>query len=178
MIVGGLTTFYLSIVNCTSYKLHQRLASLLTDYRKYGKPPNFDKVAERSNFLSSVYFYYVFFGIIAYGIISRKESHHCFEVQLTVERNLFCGAFSGTWFPININVHLVFLMQTVLCIVILAPCALCCFIFLEMVEFLLTHIDHLGGYLEQVFQKSGNERRNMIKLCVEYHQYTLSSYMH
>nr|CAI5853082.1 unnamed protein product [Callosobruchus analis] len=43
-----------------------------------------------------------------------------------------------------------------------------------MVDFLLTHIDHLEDYLEYVFQRTGNERRNMIKLCVEYHQHTLS----
>nr|CAI5853083.1 unnamed protein product [Callosobruchus analis] len=175
MIVGGLTTLHLSVVNSVSYKLYQRLAVLLTDFRRYGKPANFDKVAERSNFLSSVYTFYCFFGCVAYGIASRKESHQCFEVQLTVERNLFCGAFTVAWFPININLHLIFFMQILLCVVVLAPCALCCFIFVEMVEFVLTHIDHLEDHVENVFQKSGNERRNMIKFCVEYHQHTLSS---
>nr|CAI5853071.1 unnamed protein product [Callosobruchus analis] len=109
-----------------------------------------------------------------YAGLTQIDAKQCKEISANVEINTFCGTYLPFWLPFDVNTKFIFCCQLGIIIWLLLPGSIYCFIYYEIVEILVTRIDHLVLYLEKVFMESDvARRRQMLKFCVDYHAHIL-----
>ncbi|XP_063907401.1 odorant receptor 4-like [Zophobas morio] len=132
-----------------------RLLMEMSNFEKFGKPPNFDQEDETLNFVST-----------------RKEE--CEEKNRNDDLNENCGFVTPIWTPFSTKNHVVYyLLQAyvVVCVqLLLKPSALVTFTGFELTTHLILRIKQLNQMIHKIFVNTNYEiARRRLNNCLVYH---------
>lgn len=156
------------------YKRWTGFLNDLIDFRKFGKPPNFDDVVAKGNFYSKIYLIYCTIGMIVYSINTLATAAECRKVQAQTDDYLFCGSFLPTWLPYHIDSRIIFALQFGLSQFIVSPSASLYYIYCEATEFIISHMDNLKSHIHGVFEEPDQATRvEKLRFCLGYHHHIM-----
>ncbi|XP_076274670.1 odorant receptor 49b-like isoform X2 [Rhynchophorus ferrugineus] len=176
--IEGITGFGYSIIVCSAFQYNYndwcKFFNDVTNKTRFGKPPNYDKVASITNFIAKFCFWFTSFFVVLYGIISFRDTKDC---ELSNERygtHEICDAVTPLWWstatidPWTKSVITASLLIS--CELYLPPSAVVAVMVLECVLMVQEKIYHL----KQLFKESINEddlfkRRRKFNFCIRYH---------
>ncbi|KAF7284539.1 hypothetical protein GWI33_021989 [Rhynchophorus ferrugineus] len=151
----------------------------LSDFKNFGKPPQYEKAQRTGNLISKVTFLYGVLGITAYVGISLLDSKRCH--RMNAEKNLHevCGTLSPAWWPngdqIGFWAHTFLLtMQIVSGMIYLTSSFVLNTIPLEGYGLIISMIHHLKEQIIEIMEiENENEQEKRIKKMISYHQYII-----
>lgn len=89
----------------------------ISNFGKFGKPPDVEKIVKRTNLLSKLFGYYLITATIAYALNASYEGYKCENRNRENNLKKFCMSVSPIWMPFevkNLYVRIVFLcFQTI-----------------------------------------------------------------
>ncbi|KAG5890283.1 hypothetical protein JTB14_031881 [Gonioctena quinquepunctata] len=162
-----------TLSNASMFHYHLKkwttLFNQVTDFRKFGKPANFEKVQDRGNFFCIFYVVTCSFGAILYSIVTLFQTM-CHDENL----EQICGTMLPIWIPFEnispIIVKLIFTIQFILINAVVTPAAVISFFSFETTELIISHINHLKILFSDVFEDiDENIRYERLRFCIEYH---------
>ena len=146
----------------------------LSDFEKFGTPPNFDQRNKKLTFLSRIY--KTFIDVIIFNLCLERlfRAKSCERENLRRKFKEICGLVVTTWVPFDIEVfplkHILYLWQCYTMLFTMKGAALVSFSLMESMEHLLVRIQHLKGLLLKTVDTEDEKLRNeTLAKCVEYH---------
>ncbi|XP_072392131.1 uncharacterized protein [Diabrotica undecimpunctata] len=152
----------------------------ISDFTKFGKPRDFDRVNAKYNRYSKFQYCYLQFMILGAVIGSTAfRGQECEQLNEERHTDEVCGLFAYTWMPFNINyfpVKQVFTVVQCLCIYyIYMTTGLGAWMVLESVEHIVVRMRHLSFLFEDALnQEDARTRREKFNFAVRYHVSLLS----
>ncbi|KAJ3644225.1 hypothetical protein Zmor_026895 [Zophobas morio] len=151
-----------------------RLLMEMSNFEKFGKPPNFDQEDETLNFVSTLFFAYLCFSVFIYQLIKFRRKEECEEKNRNDDLNENCGFVTPIWTPFSTKNHVVYyLLQAyvVVCVqLLLKPSALVTFTGFELTTHLILRIKQLNQMIHKIFVNTNYEiARRRLNNCLVYH---------
>ena len=159
-------------------KNQQNIASLmrdLSDFKKFGVPPNFDKRNKNLNLGVQLLFSYTLGATIFYTGLKLSEKPECKRISFEKgmkENN--CGLIAPFWIPFDIDYFPVFQLFSLLATFIMhSVLKMCLHISLntfEIAHHIILRIKHLKTMVEECFDdKRYAVSQRKLKICITYH---------
>ena len=163
--------------NATYVRYQQPIAKIFThlsNFEKFGTPPNFEERNKKLMFWSRLYKTYIDVVIFNMCLEPFLKLRSCERENLTREFKEICGLVVTTWVPFNINVfplkQILYLWQCYTLLFTMKGAALISFSIMESMEHLVVRIQHLKVMLlETVDTEDAKLRNKRLLKCVEYH---------
>lgn len=147
----------------------------LSDFKKFGKPKNFDETNKKWNKYSIMHYLYLqsicIFILLGSNVFKGKS---CRDENEKKNIHEVCGLFTYTWLPFNIDFFPVKQLYLVLQLFgvnyVYMVAGLASWMVVETVEHLATRIRHVSFLFTQALeQKNLRKKRQMFNHAVQYH---------
>ncbi|KAJ3644238.1 hypothetical protein Zmor_026906 [Zophobas morio] len=180
VIIATYGTYYMV---CAYINNQHNLALLLhdlSDFKKFGRPPGFDKKNKQLNFYSQLIVLYSLLAVGFYAYMRYLDRDTCRASHAAKKTNgNFCGLITPLWIPVKTDYFPVF--QLLFIYVFIAVHMLVkmgmpiSFSALEIAHHIILRINHLKDMIiECLKNKNDEERSAKLKICILYHNEILN----
>ncbi|XP_044267457.1 uncharacterized protein LOC123013144 [Tribolium madens] len=142
----------------------------LSDFKTYGKPPNFDKVRKRMDFYAHLVFFYSMFGTFVYNMDKIILIEKCKKSR---KINEVCGSALPFWTPFeteNLFILTFVITYVLINIFIVVKVALTVSVqVLEIASHINLRIEQLKILIASCFDKDSKASRERLDFCIRYH---------
>ncbi|KAJ3642132.1 hypothetical protein Zmor_024941 [Zophobas morio] len=174
ILIGEVGVFYF---NATYVRYEEPIAKIFThlsNFNKFGKPPNFAQRNKKLMFWSRLYKTYIDAALVSIYLEPFIKLKSCERENLKRKFKEICGLVVATWAPFDISVfpfkQILYVWQVYTLMFTLKGAALISFSIMESMEHLVVRIQHLKTMLlETVETEDAKLRVERLLKCVEYH---------
>ena len=146
----------------------------LSDFKNFGKPPNFEKEERRLSVLSNAAFMYSVFATAVYTVVKYLRKPECERINKEKNLNENCGFIISLWIPFNIQhpitYQIVFLYVLLASQLFVKPALLISSCAFEFTRHIILRIKHLNVLIQDCFEVDNyNNCKGKLRHCVQYH---------
>ncbi|KAJ3644220.1 hypothetical protein Zmor_026890 [Zophobas morio] len=161
----------------TFTKNQPKVAKLLlemSNFEKFGKPPNFDQEDKNLNFFSTSFFVYLCYSVLVYDIIKFRRKEECEDKNRNEGLNENCGFIAPMWTPFSTKNDVVYYLYhayVIFCVqLLMKPSALVSYTEFEITTHLILRIKQLNQMIRQIFVNTNYViARRRLNNCIVYH---------
>ena len=161
----------------TFTKNQPKVAKLLlemSNFEKFGKPPNFDQEDKNLNFFSTSFFVYLCYSVLVYDIIKFRRKEECEDKNRNEGLNENCGFIAPMWTPFSTKNDVVYYLYhayVIFCVqLLMKPSALVSYTEFEITTHLILRIKQLNQMIHQIFVSTNYViARRRLNNCIVYH---------
>ena len=171
--IGGM--YYMAFMYIKNQAKIALLLRDISDFKIFGKPPNFDEKNRRLNFISNVVFIYLICTPTQYSIIKYTQKNICEARNEKIGYEDNCGFILPVWTPFSTKNVIVYWIYYI-CIsvgaqILIKPSLLITFHAFEITQHLILKIEHLKQMLHDCFEnKNDIICRKKLNKCISYHR--------
>ena len=167
--------WYMATIYVRSQPNIAKLLKDLSNFDKFGTPPNFEKLNKRLNIWSWFAFMYPTLGSTSINLTKFLMKSDCEEINRKEHLNEKCGLMYPFWIPFEINYfpvfQLVFLYVWISVMLLVRLHLSLCFQAVEITQHIILRIKHLSSLVVESFDNyDGENCSEKIKNCIIYHQ--------
>lgn len=156
--------YYFNYCYFVKVKLSIKLYKILSDFRTFGIPINFNETNERLNKFSRIHHVYITGVVAGFTLFPLLEAKECHAKNLKNNLNELCGIVGTAWWPFNIDffpVKQLYLMYEMYCGYMLVITASgVTFALAECTEHVILRLKHVKFLFIESFQENNPYLRN------------------
>ncbi|XP_076266128.1 uncharacterized protein LOC143199890 [Rhynchophorus ferrugineus] len=146
----------------------------LTDFTKYDKPKDYDKLVKKLNLLSKMNNRYVHFSVLIFYCLQLWNRETCERNNIEKGIEDMCGVILPFWWPSPLTpmqTILISTIQTIAALIYVPVMAIIIVLPTELVEIIHLRVKHFCELLTNVFDErfSELEEAKRLKYCTQYH---------